>query len=149
MSTEILLMRDVSELGSEGDVVTVADGYARNFLFPRKLAAPVTEATRRRLAKLRREREEDLKARLEGCRRLADRLAGISCTIAVKAGEDEKLYGSVTAADIVDSLKQQGVEIDRHAVALEHPLKELGVFDVKINLHPQVEATVKVWVVEE
>ena len=143
------MMADVKDLGAEGEVVTVADGYARNYLFPRSLGAPVTEATRRRLAKMRAEREAEQKAALEGAREAAARLEGVSCTIAVKTGEDDRLYGSVTAANIVDALKAQGIEIDKHSLALEHPIKDLGVFDIPVRLHPEVETTVKVWVVEE
>lgn len=149
MATEVFLMADVADLGSEGDVVSVADGYARNFLLPRKLAAPVTEATRRRLARMQHEREESRLAETASARELAAKLATAQCTIAVKTGEDEQLYGSVTASDIASALAGQGIELDRHAFQLEAPIKELGVFDVKVTLSPDVEGTVKVWVVEE
>lgn len=146
---EVVLMADVKDLGSEGDVVKVADGYARNYLVPRKLAAPVTEATRRRLAKQRREREEAYKRDLVAARDVVAQLAKISCTMRVKAGAEEKLYGSVTSADIADALKAQGFAVDKHKIDLAEPIKELGVYDVKIKLHPEAEAVVKVWVVEE
>ena len=149
MGTEVLLMAEVAELGSEGDVVTVSDGYARNCLFPQKLGAPVTEATRRRLAAIQRKREEGLQAELAAAGVMAEKLGSASCTITVKTGEDDKLYGSVTTGDITEALKNQGIEIDRHAVELDDPIRELGVFDVKVKVHPQVDATVKVWIVEE
>ena len=149
MAKEVLLMTDVENLGKEGDVVTVSEGYARNYLLPRKLAAPVTEATRRRLAKFQREREQTREATLAANQALAAKLQNVTCTIAVKTGEGERLYGSVAATDILRALKEQGFELDRHAVVLEHPLKELGVFDVPVKLHPQVETTIKVWIVEE
>jgi large subunit ribosomal protein L9 len=149
MATEVLLMAVVDGLGKEGDVVTVADGYARNYLLPRELAAPVTEATRRRLVKIQAEREKELAEALSGAKELAKQVSAASCTIAVKVGEGEQLYGSVTESDIVDSLKAQGIELDRHQVVLEDPIKELGTYDVLVSLHPEVEATVKVWVVEE
>lgn len=150
MVTEVLLMTDVSGLGSEGDVVRVADGYARNYLLPKKLAALATDETRQRLAKIRREREAAIKAELTAARELAEKFKKISCTIPVKVGKDEKLYGSVTTSDIADALKAQGIkEIDKHKLLLDEPIRELGVFDVKIKLHPEVEASVKVWVVEE
>ena len=79
----------------------------------------------------------------------ANLLQNVSCTIAVKAGEDEKLYGSVTAADIAEALASQDIELDRHALVLENPIKELGVFNIAVRLHPEVEASVKVWVVQE
>jgi len=149
MAKEVLLMADVADLGVEGDVVTVADGYARNFLLPRKLAAPVTEATRRRLAKIRAEREELRCKAVAEAGALAEKLSGVSCTIAVKTSEEDKLYGSVSAADIVASLKEQGVDLDRQALVLESPIKELGIFEVPVKLDPEVECTLKVWVVEE
>jgi len=149
MATEVLLMADIPDLGSEGDVVTVADGYARNLLFPRKLGAPVSAAARKRLAKMRREREARRQEELERAGEMAKRLENVSCTIPVKTGEDEKLYGSVTAADVSAMLKEQGIDIDKRDLVIDKPIKELGVFNVKVKLHPDVEAGVKVWVVEE
>jgi len=149
MAKEVLLMADVADLGSEGDVVSVADGYARNFLLPRKLAAPVTEATRRRLVKIREEREAARKEAVAEAGVMADKLAGVSCTIAVKTSDEDTLYGSVSAADIVDALKEQGIEIDRSVLIMDAPIKELGIFEVKVRLDPEVESTLKVWVVEE
>jgi len=149
MAIEVLLMADVADTGAEGDVVRVADGYARNFLFPKKLAAPVTEATRRKLAKLRMEREAQQKLALDAARALAKKFEGVSVTIPVKTTEGEKLYGSVHEADIADALKSQGIAIDKHAIQLEEPIKTLGVYDVKIKLHAEAECSVKVWIVEE
>lgn len=149
MATEVLLMADVKDLGSEGDMVTVADGYARNFLFPKQLAAPVTTATRRRLATLQQRREEERQQALESARAAAARLEGVSCTIPMKTSDENTLYGSVSVANIVDALKLQGLEMDKDALELDAPIKELGVFNVAVNLHPDVKASVKVWVVEE
>ncbi|MDP6523289.1 MAG: 50S ribosomal protein L9 [Kiritimatiellia bacterium] len=149
MATEVLLMADVKDLGSEGDVVSVADGYARNYLLPQNLAAPVSEATRRRLARLQEQREESQREVKAAAQALADKLAKVSCTIAVKTAEEEHLYGSVTTADISASLAEQGIEIDRHVIVLEHPIKELGCYNVPVTLNANVEGSVKVWVVEE
>ncbi|MCK5528709.1 MAG: 50S ribosomal protein L9 [Kiritimatiellae bacterium] len=149
MATELLLMENVPNLGNEGDVVNVADGYARNYLVPKKIAEKVTAAARARLAKLMEQRAEERKLELAGARALADKLAKASCTITVKTGEDDKLYGSVNNADIAKSLSEQGIEIDRHIIVVEEPIKELGVFDVKVKLHADVNATVKVWIVGE
>jgi large subunit ribosomal protein L9 len=146
---EVLLTADVKDLGQVGALVRVAEGYARNYLFPRKLAAPVTDATRRRLVKLQREAEERRKLQADEARALAEKLAAVSVTIPMKAGEGEKLFGSVTAAMVAEALAAQGFAVDKHAVLLEEPLRELGVFEVKVRLHHEVEATVKVWVVEE
>jgi large subunit ribosomal protein L9 len=149
MSKEVILMADVKGFGSQGDVVRVADGYARNFLFPRDLAAPVTEATRRKLEKARRIRGEQDAKELDAARNVVKSIEQISCTIPVKAGEGGKLFGSVTSADIVSALKVQGVEIDKHQVDLPEPLRELGVFNVPIKVHSKIQATLKIWVVEE
>lgn len=149
MAMEVLLMADVKDLGSEGEVVKVADGYARNYLFPKKIGAEVTEATKRRLAKMQEKREAERQTIIENARKQAEKLSGVSCTIPVKTDEDDKMYGSVTDRDIVEALASQGVEIDRNSLVLEDPIKELGVFDVKIQLEKEIEATIKVWVVEE
>lgn len=149
MAIEVLLMEDVPHLGMQGEVVKVAEGYARNYLFPQKLAAPATAAMQRRLAKIQRQREEQRKAALARARSLAARLEGVSVTLRAKASEEGKLYGSITAQDIVDALREQGVELERAMIQLERPIKELGVYEVKVRLHAEVEGSVKVWVVEE
>ena len=149
MTKEIILMSDVKGLGVEGDVVKVAEGYARNYLLPRKLAAPVTQATRRQLEKKQKERQERQAAERESAEKIAAQIEQTSCTITVKAGPEGKLFGSVSSADVVASLKEQGIEIDRHQLKLDEPLRELGVFNVAVELHPELQATLKVWVVEE
>lgn len=149
MSREVILTADVKGLGDEGEVVRVAEGYARNYLLPRKLAAPVTEAARRRIETKRQEREEQRARDSEGARQLAARLAQVSCTIAVRAGEGGKMYGSVTLNDVLDALKEQGINLDKKQVVLDEPIRELGVFEVPVKLHPDVETALKVWVVEE
>ncbi len=149
MPLEVILMSNVDGLGAEGDVVRVAEGYARNYLLPRNLAAPVTEATRRRLEKKRKERETQLAKDREGAQALADKINAMSCTIPVKAGAENKLFGSVTSADIASVLAGQGVQVDKHQIDLPEPIRELGVFNVDIKLHPDLKATLKIWVVEE
>lgn len=149
MATEVILLTDVKGLGKEGDVVRVADGYARNYLIPQEKAALVTEATRRRLEKRRREREAQLAAEKAAAETLAAKLAAISCTITVKTGEDQKMFGSVTAAQIAEALKAQGVDIAKNQIQLEEPLRELGVFTIPVKLNAGVQASVKVWIVGE
>jgi large subunit ribosomal protein L9 len=149
MATEVLLMADVDGLGKEGSVVKVKDGYARNYLFPLNMAAPVNNGTRRKLSKLQSERKAEMQVALAACQALAQKIAGVSCTIAVKVAEGDRLYGSVGESEIVAALKKQNIDIDRHQVALAGPIKALGVFDVTVNLHPEVQPTLKVWVVEE
>jgi len=149
MAIEVLLMTDVKDLGTTGKVVNVSEGYARNCLFPRKLAAPVTPSALKRIEKVKREQGAAKEASLKSAREMAAKIAGCSCTVPVKLGEADKMFGSVTVGAIADVLRAQGVEIDRHQILLENPIKELGVYDVKVKVHPEVDATLKVWVVEE
>ncbi len=149
MATELFLIANVPDLGVEGDIVTVSDGYARNYLVPRQLGASVTDATRRRLAKIQRDRELKVAAGVAAAHKRAKKLEGTSVTIAMKTTDGENLYGSVTEVEIVAALKQQGVEVDRNMVELEEHIKELGVFKVTIKLQPDVTATIKAWIVEE
>lgn len=149
MAKELMLVSDVPGLGIEGDLVKVADGYARNYLLPRKLATPVTAMSRRQLELRRAKRDERLRTEREQAEVLVTRMTDASVTLPVKAGPEGKLYGSVGTADIAAALEKQGFEIDRHKLVLKEPLKELGVFDVPLKLHPELQTTVKVWIVEE
>lgn len=149
MTKELVLMADIEGLGLEGEIIKVSDGYARNYLIPRKLGARVTKAALKRLEKSKLEREARHLKELEAAQALAATLEKISCTLTAKVGENDKLFGSVTAADILASLKQQGIELDKRKLQLAEPIRELGVFQVKIKLHPQVETALKVWVVGE
>lgn len=149
MATEVILMDTVKDLGKEGDVVKVKDGYARNFLLPKKLAGPVTEGARRQLVKLQRERAAAAVEAAAAAKAAAAKLAGVSVTLAVKTSDGEHLYGSVGASDIASALAAQGFEIGREAIMLPEPIKELGVVDVNIRLDAGAEAAIKVWIVEE
>ncbi|MBI9021450.1 MAG: 50S ribosomal protein L9 [Verrucomicrobia bacterium] len=149
MSVEVLLMDAVPGLGIEGDVVRVADGYARNFLFPKGKAAEVSEGKKRQVEKKRIERLELMKKDRVAAEELAKKFEALSCTIAVKTSEGGKMFGSVTAAQILENMAGQGVTLDRNQIKLAAPLHELGVFDVVISLHPEVQTTLKVWIVEE
>jgi len=149
MAKEFILMADVKGLGKLGDVVRVHDGYSRNYLIPNKLAAPVTDATRRQLDKKRKEQDVLLAQQKEAAKLLAQTVEKASCTITVKTGEGGKLFGSVTLNDIVKVLKGQGLELDKGQIEMVEPIKALGVFNLPVKLHPDVQATLKVWVVEE
>lgn len=149
MTKELILMADIEGVGLEGEVIKVSDGYARNYLIPQKLAVPVTKAALKKLEKNKLEREARHLRELEAAQSLAAAIEKLSLTITAKAGENDKLFGSVTSTDIVDALKQQGIEIDKRKIVLPEPIRELGVFQVKIKLHHQVETILKVWVVGE
>jgi large subunit ribosomal protein L9 len=149
MATEVLLMADVPELGKAGEVVKVADGYARNYLLPRELAAAVTPASLRRLEKLRKERVELGKIQLAEAHAKASKLEGVSVTIRAKTVDGTRLYGSVTVVEIADALAAQGVAIDRAQLELAEHLKQTGAYDVTVRLHPEVTVAIKVWIVKE
>lgn len=149
MATEVMLMQTIDNLGLEGAVVSVADGYARNYLFPRKLAERVTPAAQKRLEKLKLEREAANKAMAAEAAELAGRLHDVSVTLAVKTSDGEHLYGSIGAAEVVDALAEQGFTIDKQAVEIADPIKELGVYEVKVNLAAGQSVVIKAWVVEE
>lgn len=149
MSIEVLLLDNVPHVGDEGDLVKVADGFARNYLLPRDLAAPATKATHRRLAKLQGQRELRRSEMLAEAAKLSRSLENVSVTIKAKTSAGDKLYGSVTAADISAALQEQNIAVDRSLIQLETAIKELGVYNVVLKLHDQIDATIKVWVVEE
>jgi large subunit ribosomal protein L9 len=146
---EVILREHVDNLGRRGEIVKVADGYARNYLLPRKLALLVTEGNKRQIERERvkfdaREAEEKGVAAA-----IAERLASVELAIARRVGETEVLYGSVTSADIADALLAKGFEVDRRKLQLQEPIKKLGQYDVPIKLHRDVTTHVKVRVIAE
>jgi large subunit ribosomal protein L9 len=146
---EVILREHVDNLGKRGEIVKVADGFARNYLLPRKLALPATEGNRKhveRERKIMETREAEEKGSAEA---IATRLSTIDISIARRVGETEQLYGSVTAADIVEFLKGKGFEVDRRKLILPEPIKEVGEFDVPLKLHREVTVPLKVKVVKE
>jgi large subunit ribosomal protein L9 len=146
---EVILREHVDNLGKRGEIVKVADGFARNYLLPRKLALPATTGNRKhveRERKIMETREAEEKSTAEG---IATRLAAVDISIARRVGDTEQLYGSVTASDIVDFLKGKGFEVDRRKLILPEPLKALGEFDVPLKLHREVTVPLKVKVVKE
>lgn len=149
MSVELILIEDVADLGKIGDQVHVAEGYARNYLLPKKLAEKVTTGALKRIEakklKLQKEHEE----RVAVAKAMADKIAKMLVTISVKAGDDDKLYGSVSAAQISDELAKQGIELEKGAIQLDEAIRELGSFDVAVKLHAEVSTNVKVKVVRD
>jgi len=146
---EVILREHVDHLGERGEVVKVADGYARNYLLPRKLALPATQGNRKHVERERKiveARESQEKGQAEA---MAARLAEVDITIARRVGDTEQLYGSVTAADIVDYLKEKGFEVDRRKLILPEPIKAIGDHDVPLKLHREVTVKLKLHVVKE
>lgn len=150
-SVQVILREDVEKLGEAGEVVTVKPGYARNFLLPRNLAYEATEANVRQLEEERERAEQQAKREFLEARRRASLLEDVSLTFHARAGEESKLFGSITSADIADRLNEEGLdfEVDRRTVELDEPLKSLGVYNVPIKLHTDVRPEIKVWVIKE
>jgi large subunit ribosomal protein L9 len=146
---DVILREDVEKLGKSGEVVSVKDGYARNFLLPRGLAYLATDGNKRRLEAEQRQRDRRTAAEVAGARDLATRLETVSLSFSMKAGEGDKLFGSVTAADIAERLAAEGLKVDRKHIELEEPIKALGVYKVPVRLHADVKPEVRVWVVKE
>jgi len=143
--TEVILTHNIVGLGAESDQVKVAAGYARNYLFPQKLAIPLTSANKRRIEALRQRRAEREAHELNTMNDLAKSLAKLICVIAVKTGEDGKIFGTVTSGMIADQLKTQfDVTLDKKKIHLEHPIRALGDVDVELRLHADVVSTLKV-----
>ena len=149
MPLQVILNEDVPNLGSVGDIVTVADGYGRNYLIPRNLAVPATSRNVKELEHTKRVIDARRAKMMRSAQELAKRLADVSVTIAKSVGEDDKLFGSVTNRDIADALEREGFQLDRRSILVEAPIKNLGVYSVDIKVHAEVRAQVKVWVVAE
>jgi len=146
---KIVLREDVDKLGDRGQVVNVADGYARNFLFPKALAFPATPGNMRQI-ELRKKVWVVREAKeTEDASKLAARIGEIKLVIAKKVGENEALYGSVTTQEIAELLKASGVEVDRRKIQLNEPIRSLGTFEVSVKIHRQVVAGVSLQVVPE
>ena len=148
MAIELILMDNVESLGTVGDKVKVADGYARNYLLPKGLAVHSSKAVERQLEARRAQVEQEYQAQKVEAEALAAKVEETSITVPMQVGEDEKLFGSVTNIDVARLLSEEGLEIDRKAIELSEPIKSLGVHEVSVKLHKEVTATLKVWVVK-
>ena len=146
---EVILREDIKTLGKAGELVRVKPGYARNYLLPHGLAYEATEGNKKRIAAETKARSVRLQSERAGADREAATLSGVQLRLAGKAGEEGKLFGSITAQDIAEELGRQGHTVDRRRIELEHPIKTLGAHTVAIRLHPEVHAEVRVQVVAE
>ena len=146
---EVILREDVAKLGRRGEVVKVAEGYGRNFLLPRGLAMAVTEANKAMITKERKAHELRMAKEKAEFQAVAERIAALRFIAPRKVGEHDVLYGSVTSGDIAEFLRAKGIEIDKRKIQLDEPIKHLGDYEVKIKLHPEVQATLKLLVTKE
>ena len=146
---EVILREDIKTLGRAGEMVRVKPGYARNYLLPQGLAYEATEGNRKRIAAETRVRAAKDQAERTEAERVAGTLSGLTLTLKGKAGEEGKLFGSVTSQDIAEALASQGYSFDRRRIELEHPIKTTGTHAVSLRLHPEVHAELRVSVVAE
>lgn len=146
---KVILTEEVPSVGQPGDLLTVKDGYARNYLIPNHKAVHATTQNMKQLDHQKRLVEEKLNKIKAEAEKIAKKIEEISCTITKPAGEEDKLFGSVTSSDISESLNNEGLEIDKKKIVLDEPIKKLGIFNIPVKLHPAVTATLKVWVVKE
>ena len=145
---QVILKTTVNNLGNEGDMIDVAAGYARNYLIPRKLAIEATEKAQRALQHETKILLDKATKEKKDAEHLASELSNLSCTIRMQVGENDRLFGSVTAMDIAAALEEQNIVVDRRKIILDEPIKELGVFTVPVKIHSDVIANIKVWVVK-
>jgi large subunit ribosomal protein L9 len=146
---EVILRNAVDKLGHPGDIVTVSSGFARNFLIPRGFAFAATEGNRKRIAQEKGRLEALENERIAAAQTIAEKLAEVSVTFSARVGEEGKLFGSVTTADIAHQLEAQGYKIEKRQIELNEPIKALGVYRVGIRLHADVKPEIKVWVIKQ
>jgi len=149
MATKVILLKDVDKLGKSGEVVAAAEGYARNFLFPSKIALPATEQNIKVAEANKKQRAATMEKEKQEASKLADAISRASCTIAVEVGKDDKLFGSVTSLDIQKALESEGINIDKKKIELGDNITQIGIFQIPIKLHQEITATLKLWVVKK
>ena len=146
---EVVLMKDHDNLGKALEVISVKDGFARNFLIPQGIAVPATEGNKKRVAEAKQLAEVREAKKIKDSQEIAAKIEQTPCTIPVKVGEEDKIFGSVTALEIAEFLQKEGFSVEKRNVELDEPIKQLGVYTVTINLYRTVSAKLKVWVVKE
>lgn len=148
-NSDILLLEAIKGLGSEGDTVSVRAGYARNFLFPRKLAIPVNQGNRKQIESLKIAKEKRIAEELEASKSLAEKIGQVSISIAVKTGDNGKMFGSVTSTDILARLEEEGIQLEKKQLNVAQPIKDLGSHAIQVKLTAEIEATFNLEIVSE
>jgi large subunit ribosomal protein L9 len=146
---KVLLKKDIKKLGNNGDVVVVANGYARNYLLPKKFATIVTPGNVKQIKLQRKKQEKKHREEMEKLQALANEISNVSCTITVKTNEEGKLFGSVTARHIADAISEKGYHVDENMIMLETAIKKCDLYNVTVALHPEIKSQCRVWVVSE
>ena len=146
---KIILLQDIKKVGNAGEVVSVKDGYGRNYLIPKKLATPFTKSAQKEI-EARKKKEARQKEKVKSVAQvLAERIKGLSLTISMEAGMEDKLFGAVTTEKIMVALNQEGIHVDKKNILIEEPIEKLGVYEVSVKVHPEVKAPVRIWVVKK
>jgi len=146
---KVILRQDVPELGTAGQVIEVKAGYGRNFLFPRNIAIPATKASLGAIGEVKKQSEVRTRKLHKEAEGVKERIEKLSLTTEVLVGEEEKVFGSVTSADIAELLKKEGITVDKRMIELENPIKALGVYTVPVKVAKEVKADLKLWVVKK
>lgn len=146
---KVILLEDIEKLGKSGDVITVKEGFARNFLIPKNKARPATGGNLKSLEALKKKEAAEVAKQVEAARAVANRISNLSLTISAQVGDEEKLFGSITADTISDALKEEGVTVDKKDILIEEPIKKTGVYQVNVKVHPEVKATLRLWIVKK
>ena len=146
---KVILLQTVDRLGKAGEVITVKEGFARNYLIPKNVAKEATAGNMKIMESVKKKQEIEDAKKLAEIKTLADRLGALSLTIPAQAGEEEKLFGSVSNEDIAAALAVENIKIDKRDIILEEPIKKLGLYQVTVKLHPELKANLKVWIVKE
>lgn len=146
---EVILSQDVDALGELGQVVKVKDGYARNFLIPRKLAYAATASNLKRIEQQEKNRKIQYEKDKKEAEELAGKLSKVSCTVSVEVNDLDKLYGAILEIDIAKALEVEGFTVDKKTIVIENPIEELGIFEIGVHLHSEVTAKIRLWVTKK
>jgi len=146
---KVIIIEDVDRLGKAGDVVTVKEGYARNYLIPKNKVKEATPGNMKLLDEIKKKRAAQEVKLVEEAKALADKIAALSLTIGATAGEEDKLFGSVSNDMIADALSAEGIKTDKRDIIIDEPIKKLGTYQVSVKLHPEVKASLRVWIVKK
>ncbi|MBI5149389.1 MAG: 50S ribosomal protein L9 [Candidatus Omnitrophica bacterium] len=146
---EVILSQDVLKLGKTGEVVKVKEGYARNFLIPRKMAWVATPQNLKKIEQMEKKRKVQYEHQKADAEQLAEKFNKLSCTISVEVNDLERLYGAVTETDILKAIEAEGFNVERRQIVIEKPIEELGIFEVGVKLHPEVTAKIRLWVTKK
>lgn len=146
---KVILLETIKGLGKTAEIVTVKEGYARNYLIPNNKAKAATTGNMKMLEMLKKKASDEIAKNLTEAKALADKITSLSLTISASSGEEEKLFGSVSNDMIASALAEEGINIDKHDIIIEEPIKKLGVYQVAVKVHPEVKANLKVWIVKK